>query len=107
MSVGEFAPYLIRVENLSPFELNDVLISDLVPAGFELVEESIRLLRAGNDGQLETEDDDISSLSSSGNRPIEFEVIRLSGNETLQISYVLRVGSGVPRACMSIRSRRR
>ncbi len=74
ISVGEFAPYLIRVENLSPFELNNVLISDLVPAGFELVKESIRLLRAGDDGQLETEDDDISSgcERESANRVREF-----------------------------------
>ncbi|NDC90160.1 MAG: hypothetical protein EB075_15400, partial [Bacteroidetes bacterium] len=97
VSIGDLAPYTVRVENLTQYALEAIEVIDTQAAGFALAEESIRLHRAGADGQLNTMDDVVVALGRSGNRPVRFAGIDLAPREVVQVSYVLRVGSGVTR----------
>ncbi|MGB1737472.1 MAG: OmpA family protein, partial [Pseudomonadales bacterium] len=97
VSIGELAPYTVRVENLTQYSLEGIEVIDTQAAGFALAEESVRLHRAGADGQLNTMDDIVAALGRSGNRPVRFEGVDLAPREVVQVSYVLRVGSGVTR----------
>jgi uncharacterized repeat protein (TIGR01451 family) len=95
--VGDLAPYTVRVENLTQYRLADVQLIDTQAAGFQLAEGSVRLRRAGSDGQLETMDDVVTPFGSTGGRPMTFDSLDLDAREVAQVSYVLRVGSGVMR----------
>ncbi|MEK9877520.1 MAG: OmpA family protein, partial [Betaproteobacteria bacterium] len=97
VAIGELAPYTVRVENLTQYDLEGIEVIDTQAAGFALAEESVRLHRAGVDGQLNTMDDIVVALGRSGNRPVRFEGVDLAPREVVQVSYVLRVGSGVTR----------
>ena len=97
VSIGELAPYTVRVENLTQYTLEGIEVIDTQAAGFALAEESVRLHRAGADGQLNTMDDIVAALGRSGNRPVRFDGVDLAPREVVQVSYVLRVGSGVTR----------
>ncbi|MDA0958229.1 MAG: OmpA family protein [Proteobacteria bacterium] len=97
VTIGDLAPYTIRVENLTQYSLQDIQVIDTQAAGFQIAEESLRLRRAGPDGRLETTDDIIVQLGRAGDRPITFDGINLAPTEVVQVSYVLRVGAGVTR----------
>ncbi|MGB1343287.1 MAG: DUF7507 domain-containing protein [Pseudomonadales bacterium] len=95
--IGELAPYTVRVENLTQYALEDIEVIDTQAAGFALAEGSVRLHRAGADGQLDTTDDRVETLTWTGNRPVRFDGVDLMPREVVKVSYVLRVGSGVTR----------
>ena len=59
---------------------------DTQAAGFALAEESVRLHRAGADGQLNTMDDIVAALGRSGNRPVRFDGVDLAPREVVQVS---------------------
>jgi len=63
-----------------------VTLEDTIPPGFHFVEGSARLIR---DGQAPV------AIAGTGQRPVEFGPIDFAADETLRISYILRVGSGV------------
>ncbi len=92
--VGDIVPYTIRVENITTVPLNNVTISDRIPAGFKLVESSARLIRAGVDTQLGTVDDVVTPLPTTGDRPVDFGPLALAPSEVVLLRYALRVGSG-------------
>ncbi len=102
-SVGTVIGYTLRVENITASRLTDVTVSDLIPAGFKLVEDSVRLLREGSDHVPGSADDSIEQIQASGVRPIAFGPFDLAGpdparptgaSEVVLIRYLLRVGSG-------------
>ena len=95
--VGELAPYSVQVENLTQYRLVDIQLIDTQAAGFQLAEGSVRVRRAGLDGQFETSDDVVTVLGQIGSRPLIFESVDLDPREIAHVSYVLRVGSGVTR----------
>ena len=97
VTVGEMAPYNVRVENLTQYPLLDLELIDTQAAGFGLAARSLRLTRAGTDGIIGSEDDVVERLSFTGTRPITLNPFDLSPRETVMVSYVMRVGAGVER----------
>ena len=90
--VGELVPYSITIINKRGSDiLEDILLKDLIPAGFKYVEGSGRLKRKGT----------TTKIIPSGNRPITFTltessgVSRLDQDEEVALSYFLIVGAGI------------
>ncbi len=90
--VGELVPYTITIINKKGTDiLEDILLNDLIPAGFKYVEGSGRLKRKGT----------TTKIVPSGNRPITFTltessgVSRLDQDEEVTLSYFLIVGAGI------------
>jgi uncharacterized repeat protein (TIGR01451 family) len=93
--VGDLVTYTLIAQNMTALPLDDVTLSDLIPAGFQYVQDSARLLRAGPDGDPGTADDIPQPIVPVGTRPIAFENIDFLANEAVAVRYVLRVGTGV------------
>ncbi len=95
VTVGGLADYLLTVENISGGPLSGVSIGDQTPPDFKIAPGTARLVRAGPDAQIGTADDLIAPLAENGARPVLFGPFDLAAGESVQIRYVLRVGSGV------------
>ena len=94
VSVGGTVRYALTAENTSNVAATEVTFEDRLPAGFHLVDDSGTLFRAGVDGEIGTADDAVLPITVSGDRTLTFGPTDLAGNETIRISYLLRVGSG-------------
>lgn len=93
---GGLVGYDIAVTNMNDAPVADVTVTDIPPAGFQLVEGSVVLIRPGPDGRPDTEDDeDPVSLSATGTGPIEFETFSLEPHERVVVRYLMRVSTGV------------
>ncbi len=95
VTVGGLADYLLTVQNISGGALSGVSIGDQTPPDFKIAPGTARLVRAGPDAQIGTADDLIAPLAENGARPVLFGPFDLAAGESVQIRYVLRVGSGV------------
>ena len=95
VSVGEMVPYTITAENLSNEFVSAIILRDQIPAGFGYVQDSARLIRAGLDGLLDTQDDIVTLLAVTEENPLEFAALDFFINEQLAVSYLLRVGAGI------------
>src|SRR5436309_2245312 len=95
VTVGGLADYLLTVDNISGGALSGVSIGDQTPPDFKLAPGTARIVRAGPDTQIGTTDDVTAPLAESGARPVLFGPFDLAAGESVQIRYVLRVGSGV------------
>jgi uncharacterized repeat protein (TIGR01451 family) len=93
-TTGSAVPYSIVATNNTVGLLNGILISDSIPVGFKYVPDSARLVRAGANGQLGDADDVVTKIDPAGPRPLEFSPVDLAVGETVELQYVLRVGSG-------------
>ena len=90
--VGDLVPYSITVLNTKGADIvEDIMIKDLIPAGFKYVEGSGRIIRKGT----------TTKVNPDGNRPITFTLTgesgasRLDKGEQVVISYFLIVGAGI------------
>ncbi len=95
VSVGDVVQYTITAQNTKAIPAFDVSILDTPPAGFSFVASSVRFHRVGADGVFDTSDDISTSLSSTGRNPVEFDLINLNPEESIRITYLMRVGVGV------------
>ncbi len=99
ISVGGLLSYTLTAENTKDVPAVDVVIVDLPPAGFVFEPSSVRLHRAGVDGELDTNDDVVTEHAinsfSANTRQTEFDAIDFEPEETLRITYVMKVGTGV------------
>ncbi len=83
-NVGDFVAYTVNVESVASGPLVGVRIVDTIPAGFKYVEGSGREVRGG-----------VATVNEpSGQRPLVF-VVDIAAGESLSLTYLLRVGSGV------------
>jgi uncharacterized repeat protein (TIGR01451 family) len=92
--VGDIVPYAVDVRRLDDGPAVAVTLGDLVPPGFSYVEDSARLLRAGGDRELGTADDSVSVAAAAGGRPLTFGPLTVGREETVRLTYFLRVGAG-------------
>ena len=92
---GENVSYEIAITNLTENPIASVAISDHPPVGFQLVEDSGVLVRAGADAMLYTADDIVAPIASSGHRPLMFEPFDLGPLERVAVRYLMRVSVGV------------
>lgn len=95
VSVGSLVEYTLNAENTKEVPTVEIDVVDSPPANFNLVAGSVRLIRAGIDGEFDTEDDTSQILSAVNQNPIVVEDIEFDPLETIRIKYVLRVGVGV------------
>ena len=95
VSRGSIAGYTINAENTNEVPALDIVIVDNPPPNFALVEESVRLIRAGADEVLGTDDDTVTNIALVGSNPMQLGAIDLDPLETVQITYLMRVGVGV------------
>ena len=95
VSVGSLVEYTLTVENTQDVPIVDIELVDTPPASFSLAENSIRLIRAGIDGEFDTDDDVVQSIIADELNPILVSGIDFDPSEIVQITYVLRVGVGV------------
>ena len=97
--VGDLLSYTLTAENTNDVAALDVVVVDTPPAGFVFEPVSVRLHRAGVDGELDTDDDVVTPHSVSplpaDQRTTEFEAIDLEPQETVRITYLMKVGVGV------------
>ncbi len=84
-TLGEMVRYRVTLENitLNNVDLLDVTLVDTIPAGFSYVKESARL------------DGEETGVTVTGARPVRFGGIDIPAGETVTLTYVLRIGSGV------------
>jgi len=94
-TVGSLVQYEITARTTMPLPLTDIDIEDNIPGGFNYVEGSAILIRAGTDGVLNTNDDIVTNQIVTGQDPIVFEDIDFAASEELIIRYFLQVGTGV------------
>ena len=87
-SIGKFVPYTIEVKNMGKDPVDNIIISDKLPAGFIYVEGSaVQELKEGY-----TE----KKLQVIGTKEIEIGPIsQIKSGETIKIKYLLKVGVGV------------
>ncbi|MEZ5597585.1 MAG: OmpA family protein [Pseudomonadales bacterium] len=83
VSVGDLVPYVIEVRNVGGRLLTNVTLTDLLPPGFRLVTGSVRA------------QPEVADLTVTGERPLVIGGLRLSRNQIIRVSYLLRVGAGV------------
>ena len=95
VSIGDVLQYTITAQNTKAVPAFDVSVLDTPPAGFTFVESSVRLHRVGADGVFDTSDDQTTSLNSTGRNPVEFDLIDINPEESVRITYLMRVGVGV------------
>ena len=95
VAVGDMLAYTLTARNTSSSVLNNIVISDLPPAGFKYVGGSARIVRVGTDGVFGTADDIVVTQDPVGQRPIEFIDLDFAAGEQIRISYLLLVGTGV------------
>jgi len=92
---GDLVGYEVTVTNLTDMPLDDVVVTDTPPPGFQFVEGSALLVRSGPDGRFNTVDDENTTIATSGTRPIVFEPFDLAPNEKVIARYLMRVSTGV------------
>jgi uncharacterized repeat protein (TIGR01451 family) len=93
--IGEALAYTLTATNGTASAATGLTLRDTPPPGFKLVEGSARLVRAGLDNVLGTADDVSAALAAAGGGPVAFGPFDLAAGETIQVLYVMRVGSGV------------
>ncbi len=94
VSIGDQVYYTVHAENTSTDEI-EVDVRDQLPKGFKFVSSVAKLTRAGADNTLNTADDSVTTIKANGTRPVHFGPLTLAGNETVQIAYILKVGTAV------------
>ena len=80
--VGGLVPYTVEVENVSPNDLTNVSIIDTLPAGFRLAKDFVYI------------GDDKEPVSANGG-VMTVTLDEIDSNETIVLTYVLKVSSGV------------
>ncbi|KAG1654010.1 Serine-aspartate repeat-containing protein D [Nymphon striatum] len=95
ISVGDQLYYTVRAENTTVAAL-DIDIRDDLPSGFKFTANSVKLTRAGADGNFGTADDVTATVSATGYNPVRFGAITVQAAEKVQIGYLLKVGTGAP-----------
>ena len=68
---------------------------DDLPPGFVLDDDSVQLIRAGNDLTFGTADDVVELLPASGLDPVELGPFDLAVGESVSVRYFARVGVGI------------
>jgi len=91
---GDAVPYALRATNTTAGQLNGVILSDIVPVGFKYVENTALLVQPGPNGQLGDTDDVLTPLTPTGPRPLDFGPIAIGAGESVEVRYLLRIGSG-------------
>ncbi len=94
-SIGSLVRYTLTAENLKPVPAFAIEIVDTPPAGFSIEPESVLLKRRGADGEINTADDIANSIATVVDDSLTFEAFDLEPQETIQITYIMRVGAGV------------
>jgi len=95
VSVGSLVEYTVTAENTKEVPAVDITIVDEPPANFSLVDTSIRMIQVGVDGEFDTDDDLISTLSPDDQSALTLSGIDFEELETIRFKYVMRVGVGV------------
>ena len=94
-SIGDFVPYTITLENVNnSYNYAALSLKDILPAGFNYVKDSARLLR----GRGETK------LIPSGTRTLSFGPLLLQAHEKITLSYLLKVGVSVAKGAHTNRA---
>lgn len=83
VSVGETANYTIELTNPTGKPMEDVVINDVIPPGFSYVAHSVRLNSAP-----------IPDPEGMSSRTLHFVIGHLNANQTVTLTYQLRVGAG-------------
>ena len=94
-SAGSLVRYTVTAENLKQVPAVAVQIVDTPPAGFIYDQGSVQLTRAGSDSVFNTGDDITTELASVLDNDLTFADIDFAAEETVQISYVMKVTTGV------------
>lgn len=94
-SVGSLVRYTITAENLKQVPAFAIEIVDTPPAGFTYDQSSVLLSRRGADGELNTIDDVVTPLAAVMNDDLTFNALDLEPEESIQITYLMKVGAGV------------
>jgi len=94
-SIGSLIRYTVIAENLNQVPAVEIEIVDTPPAGFIYEQSSVLLTRRGADGALNTADDITTELDSVLDDDLTFADINFAAEESVQITYVMKVGVGV------------
>ena len=94
-SIGSIIEYTLTAENTNDAPTPLIEIVDSPPSNFLLVENTTRLIRVGDDGEFDTEDDVVQTLNIDTADPIRISGLEFAPTETIQIQYLMRVGVGV------------
>lgn len=94
VSIGSLVEYTVMAENTKEVPAVGITVVDVPPANFSLVESSVRMIRAGADGEFDTADDVSQSLGADSLHPLVLSDIDFDVLETIRFKYVMRVGVG-------------
>ena len=96
--VGDLLRYTLRLHNPAGQAVSGVQLDDDTPDGFRYVAGSAALLRPGPDGRFDTADDQAEALAPAltAAGDLRFTGLTLAAHERVRLTYLLRVGSGVP-----------
>ena len=94
-SIGSLLRYTVIAENLNQVPAVEIAIVDTPPPGFTYEQASVLLTRRGADGALNTADDITTELASVLDDNLTFADIDFEALESVQITYVMKVGTGV------------
>ncbi len=96
VSVGDIVPYTLRAENNLNITLPQVRVVDTTPPGFNYVQDSALLVKAGADARFDTTDDVVTAIApEQRGRDLVFAGFDMAPREVVQIRYLLRVSTGV------------
>ena len=85
ISIGDQLYYTINAENTTE-DTYSIDVRDDLPNGFKLLDKTVKLTRAGADGNFGTADDVISTVNVSGFDPVKFGSISIASKEKIKIS---------------------
>ena len=94
-SAGGILQYTISAENTKDVTAFAVEIFDSPPAGFSFATDSAQLARMGEDELFGTSDDIVVALDVQSSNPLVFGPIDIESLETIKLTYLMRVGTGV------------
>ncbi len=94
-SIGSLLRYTLSAENLKQVPAFAIEIIDTPPAGFVVEQSSVLLIRRGPDGEMNTADDITIPLPSTLDRDLTFDAVDLEPEETVRITYLMKIGPGV------------
>lgn len=94
-SIGSLLRYTVTAENLKQVPAVEIEIVDSPPAGFTYEQGSVLLTRRGTDGELGTSDDITTPIPTVLTDDLTFDAINFEPEETILITYVMKVGAGV------------
>ena len=94
-SIGDVVGYRVVVQNISDGSLAGVATEVEPPAGLPVIDDSLVLVRAGPDGELNTPDDIVSRLPVVDPRGFEVPIGPLNAAEIVEARYAARVSPGV------------